>query len=173
VVELPRGGEVGRQQHRMDRMVSKHGGPPRRRPAPGSLHGARHTAARRTCGGYIPPADAGQATAFCSSGHPQAAALSAVDGAVRTHRRGPAAPPDTAAAVQTAQPDLPPLLFRTGGWGRYAGRAPIMLASLEGGRDLRQQRSRAPRPAAPRTSRHVHGGYCAGHHVSALAAGIR
>jgi hypothetical protein len=48
-----------------------------------------------------------------------------------------------------------------------------MLTSLGGGRDLRQQRSRAPRPAAHRTSCHAHGGYCTGHHMSALAAGIR
>ena len=27
MVEVPDGGEIGRQQHRMDRMVSKHGSP--------------------------------------------------------------------------------------------------------------------------------------------------
>jgi hypothetical protein len=41
----------------------------------------------RTCGGCTPPADAGPATASCSSGHPQTAAVSAVDGAVRPRFR--------------------------------------------------------------------------------------
>jgi hypothetical protein len=44
---------------------------------------------------------------------------------------------------------------------------------MGGGCDLRQQQSGAPRPAARRTSCHVHGGYRMGHHVSALAAGIQ
>jgi hypothetical protein len=48
-----------------------------------------------------------------------------------------------------------------------------MLTSLDGGRDLRQQRPRAPRPAARLTTCHVRGGYRTGHHVSALATGIR
>jgi hypothetical protein len=42
-----------------------------------------------------PAGDAGQTTASCSGGHPQGAAVSAVDGAVRTPGRGPAALPDT------------------------------------------------------------------------------
>jgi hypothetical protein len=114
--------------------------------------------------------------ASCGSGHPQTAAVSAVDSAVRTPGRGSAArrTPDTAVAVQTAQPDMAaaPIPHRRLGPLCRSG-TPIMLTALGGGRDLRQQRSRGPRPAARRTSCHLHGGDRTGHHVSALAAGIR
>jgi hypothetical protein len=55
-----------------------------------------------------PPADASLATTSWSSGHPQTAAVSAVDSAVRTPAAVPrrCRAPDTAAAVQTAQPDM-------------------------------------------------------------------
>jgi hypothetical protein len=143
--------------------------------APSSTTGSAARSARRTCGGCIPPADAGQATGSCSSGHPQGAAVSTVDNVVRTPGRGAAAvrTPDTAAAVHTAAAGHGRRsCFRAGGWGRLCRAAPIMLTSLGGGRDLWQQRSRAPRPAAHRASCHVHGGYGTGHHVSALAARI-
>jgi hypothetical protein len=48
-----------------------------------------------TGGGGSRPADAGWATGSCSSGHPQPAAVSTVDSAVRTPGRGSAALPDT------------------------------------------------------------------------------
>jgi hypothetical protein len=65
-------------------------------------------------GGCTSPADAGPVTASSSSGHPQAAAESAVDSIVRTPGRGSAALPDTGHC--RSRPDghsrtWPPLLF--------------------------------------------------------------
>jgi hypothetical protein len=52
-------------------------------------------------------------TAFCRNGHPQSAAVSAVDGAVRTPGRGSAALPDTGHCPQPSRRRCwtwPPLL---------------------------------------------------------------
>jgi hypothetical protein len=62
---------------------------------------------------------------------------------------------------------------RTGGRGGHASRTSTMLSSLGGGRGLRERRSRAPRPAARRTSCHVRGGCRRAHPWSALVAGGR
>jgi hypothetical protein len=64
------------------------------------------------------------ATTSCSRGHRQTAAVSTVDGAVRTPGRGSAMLPDTGHC--RSRPDSrsrtwPPLLFRTGGWVSLLG----------------------------------------------------
>src|SRR6266508_666270 len=93
------------------------------------------------------------------SGHPQPAAVSAADGAVRT----PAAVPRCYGTTGhcRGRPDgrsriWPPLLYRTGGWGGYAGRTPIILTSLRGcaGRRARaSQRAGVPAARAARLAR--------------------
>jgi hypothetical protein len=69
--------------------------------------GSPSRSARHTCDGCTPAADAGRPTASCSSGHPQAAAVSAVDSAVRTPAAVSSASrtPSAAAAVRSAAPD--------------------------------------------------------------------
>jgi hypothetical protein len=62
--------------------------------------------------------------ASCSSGHPQAAAVSTVDSAVRPPRprfRGAAGHRTLPQPSRQRSRTWPPLLFRTRGWGRSAG----------------------------------------------------
>jgi hypothetical protein len=82
--------------------------------ASSSASGSPSRSGRPGGGGCTSPADAGPVTASSSSGHPQAAAESAVDSIVRTPGRGSAALPDTGHC--RSRPDghsrtWPPLLF--------------------------------------------------------------
>jgi hypothetical protein len=94
--------------------------------ASSSAGGSPHSSGGPGGGGCTRPADAGQATASCSGGHPQTAAASAVDSAVRTPAAVPPASwtPDTAAAVRVAAPGHGRRLRRTPrrtGWPRHCG----------------------------------------------------
>jgi hypothetical protein len=127
-------------------VAASHQRTPARRPLPVAV--AADTRRLRQCPRWTVP-----------SGHPDA-----VSRRCRT--------PDPAAAVQTAAAGHGHRSCSAQAAGSLCRADADHAHPLGGGRDLRQQRPRAPRLAAHRTSCRVHGGYRTGHHVSALTARV-